>query len=84
MSIFLLTFLSFLLVGCQRAPSFSLGGAYFPAWLVFALGAVVATLLLRLIFIRTGIDDVLRFKPLVYIALMIVFCLAALLFFFAR
>lgn len=84
MRIFLLTLMSFLLVGCQRAPSFSLGGAYFPAWLLFSLGAVVVTLLLRLVFIRTGLDDVLRFKPLVYIALMIVFCLAALLFFFAR
>lgn len=84
MRIFQLALMSFLLVGCQRAPSFSIGGAYFPAWVLFALGAVVVTLLLRLLFIRTGIDDVLRFKPVVYSALMIIFCLAALLFFFAR
>lgn len=82
MTIFLLTVLSFLLVGCQRAPSFSIGGAYFPAWLIFALGAIVLTLIVRLIFIRLGIDDILRFKPLVYSALMVVFCLAALSFFF--
>lgn len=72
------------LAGCERAPSFSIGGAYFPAWLVFALGAVVATLLLRWVLIRTGIDDVLRFKPVVYSALMLIFCLAALFIFFAR
>lgn len=73
-----------LLVGCQRAPSFSIGGAYFPAWLLFALASVVATLLLRWLFIRIGIDDVLRFRPVVYCSIMLIFCLAALFIFFAR
>ncbi len=84
MRILFLTLGSLLLVGCQRAPSFSIGGAYFPAWLLFALAAVVVTLLLRWVLIRLGIDDLLRFKPVVYSALMMIFCLAALSIFFAR
>nr|WP_254045716.1 YtcA family lipoprotein [Paenalcaligenes hominis] len=83
MTIFLVTGLAFLLTGCQRAPSFNIGGAYFPAWLVFALASVVVTLVVRGVLIRLGVDDALRYKPVLYIGLMVMFCLAALLLFFA-
>lgn len=72
------------LAGCQRAPSYQFAGAYFPVWLVFALGAVVVTLLIRAVLIRLGVDEWLRFRIVVYSAIAASLCLSALLIFFAR
>lgn len=65
------------------APSFTLAGSYFPAWIGFAFIAVILTVLIRLVLIRLGIDDVMRFKVIVYAALAVALCFAALWLFYA-
>lgn len=52
-----------------RAPSFVVFGSYFPAWIVCALLGVVATIVIRALFIRSGIDAGLQLRPLVYACL---------------
>ena len=59
-----------------------MAGSYFPAWLVFAFIAVMLTVLIRVVLIRLGIDDVMRFKLVVYIALALGICFAALWLFY--
>lgn len=66
----------------SAAPSFTVAGSYFPAWIVFAFAAVLLTVLIRLVFIRVGIDDAMRFKVFVYAALALGLCFAALWLFF--
>lgn len=73
----------FLISGCNGgAPSFTMAGSYFPAWLIFAFVAIILTVLIRVVLIRLGIDDVLRFKLFIYTALALGICFAALWFFF--
>lgn len=67
-----------LLSGCSGAPSFALVGSYFPAWLVFIFIAILLTLIIRVVFIRLGIDDILRFRLLIYTCLALSLCFAAL------
>lgn len=81
---FLPFLLLFLLAGCQSgAPSFVIAGSYFPAWLVFSWIAIALTALIRVILIRLGIDDMLRFKLVVYICIAISLCLIGLTVFFS-
>lgn len=66
----------------SAAPSFMVAGSYFPAWIVFAFIAVILTVLIRIVLIRLGIDDVMRFKVVVYSALALGLCFASLWVFF--
>lgn len=72
----------FYFIFAAAAPSFAVAGSYFPAWIVFAFIAVILTVLIRVVFIRLGIDDVMRFKVFVYTALAMGLCFAALWVFF--
>jgi len=47
------------LAGCTGAPSVPAAGAYFPAWLVCALAAVLAAILTRAVFVATGLAQTL-------------------------
>ena len=80
----LLLALAPLLSGCERplSPSFPLFGAYFPAWLACAAFGIVAALLVRVVFIRAGVDDLLPWRLLVYTCLGagIAFALALLVY----
>ncbi|HBQ91114.1 MAG TPA: hypothetical protein DD803_16885 [Alcaligenes faecalis] len=71
-----------LLGGCSLAPSVSLAGSYFPAWLVCVLGALLLTLLIRWVLIRAGVDDALPMRLPVYACLTLALTFAALLLFF--
>lgn len=66
----------------SAAPSFTIAGSYFPAWIVFAFIAVILTVLIRVVLIRLGIDDLMRFKVFVYSALALGLCFAGLWWFF--
>lgn len=66
----------------SAAPSFAIAGSYFPAWIVFAFIAVLCTVVIRVILIRLGIDDAMRFKIVVYAALAVGLCFAALWLFY--
>lgn len=59
-----------LLGGCTSAgaPSIALFGAYFPSWLACALAGILAAVVVRLIFILLGLDDVLPIRLPVYVA----------------
>lgn len=53
----------------NHQPSQSLFGAYFPYWLPCGAIGVVGTILLRFIFIRIGLDELLPWRIVVYGAL---------------
>lgn len=71
-----------LLSGCSAVPSIYIAGSYFPAWLLSAVIAIVLTVLIRVAFIRIGIDDVLPLRLLVYVCTMLALTFATLLLFF--
>jgi hypothetical protein len=54
--------------GCAGAPSTTVAGAYFPAWLVCALIAVVAAVIARVIFVATGLAQTLPLQLLVCVS----------------
>ncbi|MCS0501939.1 YtcA family lipoprotein [Ancylobacter mangrovi] len=70
--------------GCSpyASPSVPLFGAYFPFWLFCAAAGVIGALVLRAVFIRLGIDDVLPWRLIVYtcLAAAIGFSLALLVY----
>jgi hypothetical protein len=59
------------LAGCTRqsSPNYPLFGAYFPAWLISAVFGILASLALRAIFVRVGLDDALPWRLPVYTGL---------------
>lgn len=59
------------LAGCVSAgaPAIPLFGAYFPSWLLCALFGVFGAVLVRLVFIRLGIDDALPIRLPIYVCI---------------
>ncbi|WP_428030426.1 YtcA family lipoprotein [Ancylobacter sp.] len=59
------------LAGCVSAdaPAIPLFGAYFPSWLLAALIGIFGAILVRLVFIRAGIDDALPIRLPVYVCI---------------
>lgn len=59
------------LAGCipAGAPAIPMFGAYFPAWLLCAVIGVLGAVLVRLVFIRAGIDDALPVRLPVYVCI---------------
>ncbi len=72
------------LAGCSqaRAPSFLLFGSYFPSWLIGVGVAIPIVLLIRMVLIRTGIEDYLPARLLVYVS-MVVLCAMAFAFIYS-
>ena len=56
-----------LLCGCD--PIVSVKGAFFPAWLVCLILGVAATVALRLVFARNGLEEHMGPLPLLYTSL---------------
>jgi len=54
--------------GCAGAPSTTVAGAYFPAWLVCALIGALAAVLARVIFVATGLAQTLPLQLLVCVS----------------
>jgi hypothetical protein len=56
--------------GCSLdgAPSYSLFGAFFPAWLLCAVCGLAAAFVFRGVVITTGLEEAMPFKLLVYTA----------------
>lgn len=80
----LVTISTLVLTGCVQvgAPAFTLLGSFIPYWMVCAAIGLVVAIIVRIIFIKTGIDDVLPLRLLVYLCLMLtVSFISALLFF---
>lgn len=81
-----LSCLGLLLSGCgePRAPAFLVFGSYFPSWLIGLGVAIPLTLFVRWLLIRSGIDDALPLRLLVYVCLGILFAMAFAFFFSPR
>jgi len=72
------------LTGCVQvgAPAFTLFGSFIPYWMVCAAIGLVVAVIVRVVLIKTGIDDVLPLRLLVYLCVMLtVSFISALLFF---
>jgi len=65
-------------------PSFSLLGAYFPSWMLCLLIAIVITILVRVVMIRIGLDDILPFRLTAYTAIVIAIACGLALFVYGR
>ena len=50
------------LTGCGGAPSVTLAGAYFPAWLLCAIVAVVAAVFIRVLMVATGLARLIPYQ----------------------
>jgi hypothetical protein len=63
------------LSACGRgpaAPSLAVFGSFFPAWIVCTLAGLVIALVVRVVFVRIGLDDHLPARLLVYAALTVI------------
>ena len=65
-----------LLSGCSSAPSRNILGSYFPSWMICALIGMVATVALRTVLAKAGIDEELPMPIVVYLAFATAFSLA--------
>jgi len=55
--------------GCAGAPSITVAGAYFPAWLACALVAVAGAIVARIAMVATGLAGTLPLQLSVCVAL---------------
>lgn len=69
--------------GCSRAPSFNILGSFFPAWLLCGILGIVLTVIVRLIFVRTGFEKELSPLILVYPCLAAFFTFSIWIVFFS-
>jgi flagellar motor component MotA len=78
--------ISITLSGCadHGAPSFSLAGAYFPAWMVCALIGIVATIGARVGFVISGLATVLPYQLFVCTSIGVSVALLAWLLWFGQ
>ena len=69
-----------LFAGCD--PIVNVAGANFPAWLFCAICGAILTVMIRPVFVITGIDAYLWPAPIVYLSLTILLgCIVWLIFF---
>lgn len=68
------------LAGCD--PILDIDGAFFPAWLVCLILGLTGTALLRLVFVRRGLEDHLKPLPIVYASLAIFLTVSLWLLFY--
>lgn len=70
------------LAGCARAPSFSILGSFFPAWLICMIIGVVLATVARWVLIRYNLEKDLAWKIVVYPCLAAFFAFTLWLVFF--
>ncbi|WP_246710363.1 YtcA family lipoprotein [Martelella soudanensis] len=59
-------------------------GAYFPSWIACSLIGIFGSIIVRLVFIKVGLDDVMPVRVIVYLFLAIAIGLASSLILFGR
>jgi len=65
-----------LISACSESPSRNILGSYFPTWMICALLGIGSVFLIRLLFIKSGVDAALPVPVLVYLSLWIAVTLA--------
>lgn len=60
--------------GCD--PVFDIEGAFFPSWMISLLVGVLCTVVLRLLFLRSGVEPFLGPLPLIYTCLALLVTMA--------
>jgi hypothetical protein len=68
--------------GCRLAPSINLVGSFFPAWMLCVALGVSGVLVLRRVFVRTGLEPHLGALAVVYFCLWVLLTLSSWLLFF--
>jgi hypothetical protein len=78
--------LSFLLQSCSQplSPSVPFFGAYFPSWLICSFVGIVGAILIRVAFVRSGLDDALPGRLIVYACLASTIAFGLALFAYGR
>ncbi|MHC5653265.1 YtcA family lipoprotein [Stappia sp. ICDLI1TA098] len=66
------------------APSVPLFGSFFPSWLICLLIAVILTVATRVVFVITGVDDILRWRVPTYMSMTLALTFLMSLMFFGR
>ena len=51
------------------APSIPMFGSFFPAWLLCMIAGVLLTVMVRVVFVLIGLDDILRWRVPVYMSM---------------
>ena len=75
---------SFLLeTGCSRAPSFSILGSFFPAWILCGVIGIVLAVAVRILFVRLNFERELSPLIVVYPSLAALFMFSIWLLFFS-
>jgi len=80
----LIVLITLFLTSCGQsgAPVIVMFGSYFPSWIFYFIFGVIITILLRVLFIKIGFDNLIEYKLLFYISLMLILAfLSSLLFF---
>jgi len=72
-----------LATGCSRAPSFSILGSFFPAWILCSLLGILLTVVVRVLFVRVNFEQELSPLILVYPCLAALFTFLIWLLFFS-
>ena len=68
----------------SRAPSISILGAFFPAWMLCIVAGVVLTLILRAVLRGTKLEDHVGPRAIIYPAALVLFTLGTWIVYFQR
>jgi YtcA family len=69
--------------GCTRAPSFNILGSFFPSWILCGVIGIVLTVLVRVFFVRTKLEQGLTPLIVVYPCIALFFTFTTWLVFFS-
>jgi YtcA family len=69
-------------LGCSRAPSFSILGSFFPAWILCGVLGILLTVVARIFFVRAKFEQELSPLILIYPCLALFFTFSVWLLFF--
>ena len=72
------------LSGCASAPSISILGAFFPAWMLCIIAGIVLTLVLRGLLLAGGLDEHIGPRGVIYPAAVVLLTLVTWMAFFAN
>lgn len=78
-----LTVCSLPLSGCEHSPEIDVLGSFFPVWMICAVLGIAFTAAVRLLLVRSGLQDAVGPRALIYPSLAMFFTFGIWLVFFA-